>query len=298
VVFALGAEGRAVGGCDLAIASRLPRESGLSSSAALEVSIATALALASGRRLGARDRARIAHRAETEFVGVGCGIMDQFASALGRRNHALFIDCRSEHVRPVRLPPQRLRLLIVDSGARRALAAGGYRERREQCEAALRAARASGIALAGARSLRDLEGTEMGDLERVLPRPLFRRVRHVLSENERVRAVGRAFEAGELVKVGELLRQGMRSLREDFEVSTPELDFLCARADSHPGVFGSRLTGAGFGGWSLHVVEPAAAADAAQWIACGFESRFGRRPPVLEVEAAEGAGEVALPGRG
>jgi galactokinase len=292
VVFALAERGLETGGLDLAVASRLPRESGLSSSAALEVAVATLLDRAGGFGLDARQRALVAHRAESGFVGVACGIMDQFASALGREDRALLIDCRSLAVEEVPLQRAEAALLVVDSGVRRALVAGSYGDRRAECAEALHAAREAGVA-PGARSLRDLGPDALPALERALPERLFRRARHVITENGRVVDAAGALAAHDLARAGARLREGMRSLRDDFAVTTAELDFLCERADAHPGVLGSRLTGAGFGGCTLHLVRPDAVEDVARWIADGFEARFARRPPVLPVVASAGAREVA-----
>jgi galactokinase len=292
VVFALAERGLPVGGLDLALASDLPRESGLSSSAALEVAVATLLDRAGGFGLGARERALVAHRAESGFVGVACGVMDQFASALGSDDRALAIDCRSLAVEEVPLPRAEVALLVVDSGVRRALSAGAYGDRRAECAAALRAAREAHVA-PDLRALRDLEPAQLPALARALPEPLFRRARHVITENARVVEAVRALRAGDLAGAGACLREGMRSLREDFAVSTPELDQLCARADAHPGVLGSRLTGAGFGGCTLHLVRPDAVEDVSGWIADGFAERFARRPSVLRVVASAGASELA-----
>jgi galactokinase len=298
VVRALRERGAALGGFDLAVASDLPRESGLSSSAALGVAVATALDAAFGLGLSPRARAEVARRAESAFVGVPCGIMDPFASALGRRDRALYLDCRSLDFTPVPLPRERVRVLVADSGVRRALAAGGYGDRQRECREALHAAQEAGLAR-DARALRDLGPADLPALARVLPPPLLRRTRHVVTENERVSQVRRALEAGRLEAAGECLREGMRSLRDDFEVSIRELDELCALADGHPAVLGSRLTGAGFGGCTLHLVRPEGAADAARWIAAGFAARYGRRPPLLEVAAEDGAAELPLgAGRG
>ena len=293
VVAALAERGTRVPGLDLAVTSQVPRESGLSSSAALEVAVATALDALLELGLDATERARVAHRAETAFVGVPCGVMDQFASALGRADHVLRIDCAREEVRPIRAPSG-VELLIFDSGVRRALVDGGYARRREECEAALEAARSevSGSALA---SLSDLSADDLPALAKALEPVLFRRVRHVVTENGRVDATCRALEAGDLARAGAALSEGMRSLADDFEVSTPELDALCALADRHPGVFGSRLTGAGFGGCTVHLVEPAAAEEVADEVGRGFEGRFGRRPPVLQARLADGASVVTGP---
>jgi galactokinase len=286
-------EGLRVPGLDVALASDLPRESGLSSSASLEVAIAALLDVAGDARLDAAARARLAHRAENEFVGVPCGRMDQMASACGRRDHALRIDCRDFSVRAVPLPSERLRLLIVDSGVRRQLTGGDYGRRRAECEEALASARERGVAPAQAKTWRDFDPARLDALERVLDPLHFRRARHVLGENARVDATCAALARGDLDAVGAALRAGQASLRDDFEVSVPALDLLCELGDAVRGCFGSRLTGAGFGGCTIHLVEPARAAAVADAIQCGFAARFGREPPVLTVTAADGAGQVA-----
>jgi galactokinase len=150
------------------------------------------------------------------------------------------------------------------------------------------------VAAAGAVALRDLGPGDLAGLERVLDPVSFRRARHVITENERVDQTCRALEAGDLPAVGEQMRDGMRSLREDFQVSTPELDALCELADGRAGVYGSRLTGAGFGGCTLHLVERDAAEEVMAALADGFERRFGRRPAIYRVSAADGAARLPL----
>jgi galactokinase len=292
VVAAFRSEGLPVAGLDVALASDLPRESGLSSSASLEVAIATLLDVAGKLGLDGAARARLAHRAENEFVGVPCGRMDQLASALGQRSSALRIDCRDFSVRAVPLPGERMRILIVDSGVRRQLAGGDYGRRRAECEAGLAVARDKGIAPAGAQTWRDVDPARLAELEGALELPLFRRARHVLTENARVDAVCSALERGDLARVGALLREGQASLRDDFEVSRVELDALCELGDAAAGCYGSRLTGAGFGGCTIHLVEPAGARDIAAAIRRGFAQRFGREPAAQLVAAAAGAGPL------
>jgi galactokinase len=282
VVAALETRGLEPTGADLAIASEVPAGSGLSSSAALELAAVTALDAAFGWDLDARTRAEVAHAAETGLVGVPCGIMDQFASALGREDTALRLDCRSREVRYLPLPAARVALLVVHSGLEGALADGRYAERRAECA---EARRRSGVA-----ALRDL--TEAGLAE--LDGPALRRARHVVRENARVDATCAALAAGDLARVGALLREGQASLRDDFEVSAPELDALCEIGDALPGCFGSRLTGAGFGGCTLHLVEPARAEEVSAGLAEGFAARFGRRPPVWAVRPASGGEAFAL----
>ncbi len=293
VLWALAERGLEPPGLDLGVASDVPRGSGLSSSAALTVALTTLLDRAGGFGLGALDRALLAHRAENGFVGVACGLMDPLASALGRRGHALWIDCRKVEIRPVALPPG-LRLLVADSGVRRRLVDGDYNRRRAECEEALARARAVGALAPEARALRDATLDDLPRLEAVLPASLFRRVRHVVTENRRVGEVAAALERGDPAAAGRGLREGMRSLRLDFEVSMPELDALCELADRQPGVYGSRLTGAGFGGCTVHLVAAEAAEEVARSIAQGFAARFGREPPILVAEASDGAGPLGL----
>jgi galactokinase len=292
--FALEARGLRLGGADLVITSRVPIGAGLSSSAALGVAAAWALTRLAGATLAPRAIAEAAHAGESEFVGVGCGILDPFASALGLRDHALRIDCRDRSVAPVPLGAGRVALLVAHSGVTRALATGAYRERVAECAAALAAARAAGVAAAGARTLRDLEVAALPALEAALAPRLFRRARHVIRENQRVDRFRAAVVAGDLAAAGALLREGMESLRSDYEVSTPELDRLCALGDAAQGCHGSRLTGAGWGGCTLHLVEPAAAGEVARAIQGGFVASHGREPPLWLVHPAAGASDVPL----
>jgi galactokinase len=289
VIAAFRAEGLPVPGLDIALASDLPREAGLSSSAALEVALATLFDAAGALGLAASERARLAWRAEVEFVGVPCGRMDQMASALGRRDHALRIDCVDYTVTPVPLPSDRMQLLIADSGIRRRLTAGGYARRRAECEGGLEQARALGLAPAAAQSWREVPLAALGALERRLDPVYARRARHVLTENARVDAVCAALAAGDPARAGASLRAGHASVRDDFEVSVPELDALCEIADALPGCYGSRLTGAGFGGCTIHLVDPLCADALAGAIARAFAARFGRAPAILRAVAAAGA---------
>jgi len=189
-------------------------------------------------------------------------------------------------------------LLVADSGVRRKLAqAAGpspYQERVEACRQALEAAREAGIGRPPLAALRDLETADLAALERVLEPVTFRRARHVISENRRVELVCEALESGDLAAVGQHIQACQRSLRDDYEVSTPELDALCELADDLAGVHGSRLTGAGFGGCTLHLVDPERSGEIADAIARGFEVRFGRRPPLHRMSPAAGASVLAL----
>lgn len=298
VVFALHERQLSVSGLDLMISSQVPREAGLSSSAALGVAVVTVIDASAGWGLDALTRARVVHRGESEFVGVGCGILDPFASALGQRDRVLRIDCRDQSVTPVPFPGEELRLLLTDSGVRRALsqAGSGYLERVSECRSALEAAVAAGVAPAHAETLSDLGPAQLPELERVLDPLLFRRARHVVLENQRVDRVCSELRQPPMDRdaLGALMRAGQRSLRDDYEVSIPELDWLCEIADALPGVLGSRLTGAGFGGCVLHLVEARVADEVGAQISREFERRTGREAPVTIVAPSEGARVCAL----
>jgi galactokinase len=243
------------GGVDVRIDSRVPLGSGLSSSASLLIAAARALREAFNLPIDDRELAILARRAENEFVGAPVGIMDPFACSLADEQGALLLDTRSLVFTRVRLPADAA-LLVIDSGVRHAHAGGGYRVRREECA---RAADALGVP-----SLRD---AGLADLDRIarLPPPLDRRARHVVSENARVLEAARALERGDLARTGELFLASHASMRDDFEVSIPEIDALVAAAADRPGVYGARLTGGGFGGSIVAIVDPSrlAAAGAA-----------------------------------
>lgn len=222
------------------VTTTLPVGAGLSSSAALEVAVAVALA----PEQDPAERALACQRAEQRASGVPCGVMDQLASAAGVAGHALLIDCSTLVVTPVPVP-EGAEVVVVHSGQERTLAGSAYAERRADCEAA--EAVVGPLRLAGE-----------DDLDALDDRRLRRRARHVVRENERVRAATDALRAGDLVGLGELFRESHASLRDDFEVSTPALDALVDRLVDTPGVYGARLTGAGFGGCVVALAEPGA----------------------------------------
>lgn len=227
------------------VSSTVPVRSGLSSSAALEV----ALALALGATGSPLEVALLCQRAEQRASGVPCGIMDQLALTAGVAGCALLIDCTSLGVEPVELPPPSdAEILVIDSGQRRALAGSAYAERVAQCANA-------------ARIIGPLRDATPGDLERISHPVVRARARHVAGENARVLAFVRALRAGDLALAGSLMMASHESLRDDFEVSTPELDALVARLVATPGVFGARLTGAGFGGCVVALARPQAVTE-------------------------------------
>jgi galactokinase len=235
-------------GLRVAVASDVPTGAGVSSSAALEVAAAGALAALLGRSLEPRALALLAHRAETGFVGVPCGVMDQMASALTPAGSALLLDCRTLETSAV---PVRLDLVLAESGESHALRSGHYAERRREGDDAMARLRSAVPSLA---MMVDVPPAMLPRLLPLLPPPLDRRVRHVVTENERTVLVAHALEAGDLVTAGRLVDASHDSLRDLYECSTPRLDAIVAAARVVPGVLGARLVGAGWGGAVLVVV--------------------------------------------
>ena len=271
LTWALRADGALILGFDLRLASSVPIGAGLASSAALEVAVLRALRAAFRLPLDDVELALLGQRAENEFVGARVGVMDQMAASLGVGGRALLIDTRSLEHRSVALPAG-AELVVIDSGVAHRNRAGGYNARRAECE------RACG--LLGVRALRDLAAADLPQLA-ALPDPLARRVRHVVGENERVRAALAALEAGDVVRLGALLDASHASLRDDYEVSTPEVDRLVEIARAQPETLGARLTGGGFGGAIVALVGRGAAAAVAERITRGFTRQTGRSATVL-----------------
>ncbi|MFF7023826.1 galactokinase [Streptomyces klenkii] len=286
VAWALREAGLPVGGADLYVESDVPAGAGLSSSAALEVATALALTELHGAACERPGLARLAQRAENAFVGVPCGVMDQTASACCTAGHALHLDTRDLALRqvPFDLAAHGLRLLVADTRVRHALADGAYAARRAGCEAAARAL--------GVRALRDVPHAELEDaLGRLADASLRPLVRHVVTEGERVREVVALLAAGEPRKAGPLLTAGHASLRDDFAVSCPELDLAVAVANE-AGALGARMTGAGFGGSALALVEEGAADAVGAAVTAAFAAAGHRPPRVFAAVAGAGARRV------
>jgi galactokinase len=285
VARALLLSGVAVGGADLLLTSDVPLGAGLSSSAALELAVGLAFTALSGTAVEPAALARAGQVAENDYVGVRSGAMDQLASALGRAGHALFIDCRSLAVTPVALPEAPVELLIVDTGVKHSHAANGYNQRRDECQRALEL-----LALAGRtrKSLRDIAVDELDELGSLLPEPIFQRTRHVVTENERTRAAAGALTRGDLIAFGGLMSASHASLRDDYEVSAPELDHIVLEATRHAGVLGARLTGGGFGGSAIVLVSRVELAQVEEALAAGYRERFGHVPTFRIGRASDG----------
>jgi galactokinase len=276
VTHVLAVDGHQVDGFQLRIQSDVPVGSGLSSSAALEISILRALREAFALSLSDTELARLGQRVETDFVGAPIGIMDQMACSLADHGHMLFLDTRSLHFEQIPLPPG-AQLVVIDSGVAHSHAGGEYRTRRDEC--------ARAAALLQVAQLRDVG---VSDLARVatLPEPLNRRARHVVTENQRVIDTVEAFRGGDLRGVGVLLSASHASMRDDFEVSIPEIDLLVDIAAAQPAVFGARLTGGGFGGSIVALADADLELDGAELIAADYARRTGRRASILVPAAA------------
>ena len=271
VTHILRREGHAVRGFDAAIESTVPLGSGLSSSASLSVSLLRALREAFGLKLDDLQIARIGQRSENEFVGARVGIMDPMAASLADEHTALFLDARSLEYRRLPLPPG-ADLVVIHSGVSHGLAGGDYNTRRAECEKA--------CALLGVSQLRDL-GTK--DLPRVetLPEPLRRRAQHVITENDRVLAAVDALQKADLLRLGQLFYASHASMRDDYQVSVPEIDLLVELARAEPAVFGARLTGGGFGGSVVMLARAGSGREVADRLAKAYAERSGCEPRVL-----------------
>jgi galactokinase len=283
VASALMAAGVAVPGADLWIESDVPIGAGVSSSAAIEVSVAHALLALSGRHADGPQIAKWAQAAENDFVGMPCGIMDQYASANGVEGAALMLDCASLACTPVPLP-EAASFLLVDSMVRHAHVDGAYRERRADCETAAR--------ILGVPLLAEVTQAQLPEALPRLPPGPARRCRHVVSETARVRRAAEALGRGDLAGLGALMNASHASLRDDMEVSTPRVDQLAAIAQAAPGVFGARMMGGGFGGCVIALVGAGDARRAQDAIAAQYGAAIGTAPGGFVCRAVGGAGEV------
>jgi galactokinase len=288
VAVALEQRGKKLRGANLLIHSEVPIGSGLSSSAAIEVASGLALLANSGAELERLELARLCQSAENEFVGARCGIMDQFTACFGQAKHALLLDCRSLEYRPLPLPAG-VELVICDSGVRHELAGGEYNARRAECEAGARV-------LARYRpQVRALRDASLDDLERnrsELGEVVYRRCRHVITENARVLQAAEALDRGDLREFGRLMGDSHLSLRCDYEVSCPELDLLVELAGKQKGVLGARMTGGGFGGCTIALVEAGQVAAFRKAVSHGYQQATGRTARIYVSEAGAGAGEA------
>ncbi|MEM1444712.1 MAG: galactokinase [Planctomycetota bacterium] len=282
-------EGLDFPGLDCVVDSTVPAGGGLSSSASLEVAMLTLLESLSGTKLDPVRKALIAQQAEHEFAGMPCGIMDQFISAMGKPGHALLIDCRDHSTRDVPLDDPDLAVLIINSKVKHELTGGEYAERREQCEAAAKTI--------GVEALRDANFEDLRIHRDKLDPTVFRRAQHVLAENQRTLDFADALRERDYEQAGEKMFASHESLRRDFEVSTDELDLLVSLAQLQrgQGVIGSRMTGGGFGGCTVSLIEAAKAEHLIRVITREYQRTTGVTPDAFVMAPSAGARILDLP---
>jgi galactokinase len=288
VAWALEQTGYPLRGCNLYITGDVPVGSGLSSSAAIEVATALALLENSGVSMDKKDLALLCQRAENEYVGARCGIMDQFIASHGHANQAVLLDCRSLEGRLIPIPGN-ITLVVCNTMVKHELAANEYNKRRAECEEGVKLLKK---ALPAIEALRDVSSAELESHRRLLPAEIYKRCRHVVTEDERVLKAARAFESGELGVLGRWMAESHESLRDDYEVSCRELDVLVEIAGRQKGVLGARMTGGGFGGCTINLVKQEAVESFREVVAKEYQAQTGLVPEIYSLKAAEGAERV------
>jgi galactokinase len=291
VAWALEQAGYRLCGANLYILGQVPLGAGLSSSAALEVSAGFALMHLAKHSIPLKELALLCQRAENEFVGARCGIMDQFVSCHGRAGSAMLLDCRSLDFQLLRLPPK-VHLVICNTMVRHELGSSEYNIRRSQCEEGVHQL---SKALPGIRALRDVSLADLEEHRELLSAIVYKRCRHVVTENARTHWAAAALESGEIATLRQLMTDSHRSLQDDYEVSCRELDIMVGLATQQRGVLGARMTGGGFGGCTINLVQAAESDRFCDRVAEGYQAAIGRRPDIYVCEASNGAG-IAEPG--
>jgi len=285
VMWSLNENSLETGGMNAVYASDVPRGSGLSSSASVEMAFTLAWQTLGNWRLPSMQRALLGQKAENQYVGVNCGIMDQFASACGVENKLLLLDCRSLEWKTIPLPED-VSIVIADTTVRRKLTSGEYNKRRAACEEAVRLLKQD---FPHIKSLRDVSVEEFNRFADKLPEEVSKRARHVVEEIERSKQAEALLEAGNIQRFGQLMNQCHVSLRDLYEVSCPELDIMVNTAQSLDGCYGARLTGAGFGGCTVNLVARRQAETFSERLARGYQSETRYQPEIYITHAANGA---------
>ena len=274
---------------DIALASDLPIGGGLSSSAALEVSVATLLEAVTGKKLSPIEKVLLCQKAEYEFPGVPCGIMDQFASVNGKKNHLLLLDCNSQQAEAVPFTSDEYSILIINSNVKHSLTSGEYSKRRAECEIAAE--------ILNVDTLRQASMVQLEESASRMDPIIFRRARHVIGEIERTQQAALAMKAGDWATVGELMLASHNSLRDDYEVSCKELDVLVElmmELGGSEGVVGTRMTGGGFGGCTVSVVPIRKVDDLIAGVSQRYIEKIGIEPNIFTTRPAEGAQMIKL----
>ena len=289
VARALESRGVQLHGADLLIESNVPLGAGLSSSAALEIAVGLALVSLADAEIDPVSLALAGQQAEHEYVGTRSGIMDQFIATLARRGHALLIDCRTLEASHIPLDTSDVAVVICDTQVKHELASSEYNTRRAECERGVEILRQ---VMPDMRALRDLTVAEFERFQELLPEPIRRRCRHVVTENERTLTAAEALRNRDLKRVGKLMEHSHRSLRDDYEVSSPELDLLVDIAWTARGVLGARMTGGGFGGSTVNLVSRDCLDEFRETITREYTRAIRIEPAIYVSDAVGGAAEV------
>jgi galactokinase len=275
-------------GMDCLIVNTLPMGGGLSSSAAMEVGTTRAMLALAGQTLDATAIAQLTQKAEHTYADVPCGIMDQTIVTSGRSGHAMLLDCRDNSRQFIPLNPHDVTVVVVNSMVKHELSGGEYAQRRQQCETGVAHFQKTNPAI---KALRDVTIQQVLDAQHAIGDVVFRRCRHVVGENQRCLDFAEDLKAARYENAGKLMVQSHNSLRDDYEVSTPELDYLVATSVSIKGVYGSRMTGGGFGGCTVSLVMPRFADTFISEIRSAYEAKYRIAPVIFATTATDGAGE-------
>jgi galactokinase len=278
--------GESVKGFNAVLYGNVPLASGLSSSAAIEVATAFFLANLNDMNMSPEEMAKLCQRAENRFVGMNCGIMDQFISRLGQEGHALYLDCRDLHYQLVPFDLEGYVVAICNSNVKRQLVDSAYNERRAQCEEGVRLLRTR---LGNITALRDISSEQLDENKSLLPPIVYQRCKHVITEDERVTKAVSVLQRGDISSFGDLLNQSHESLRNDYEVSCAELDHLVEIARQVNGTVGSRMTGAGFGGCTVNIIKESALENFKATIFEEYKKRTGIIAEIYVSKAEDGA---------
>jgi galactokinase len=289
VAWSLAQEGVRVGGFQLSLAGDVPLGAGLSSSASIEVATALALLALAGAAMPLATIALACQRAENAFVGAHSGIMDQFIACAGQQDHALLLDCRSLEYRLLPIPSH-VRLIICNSMVKHEHAGGQYNARREEVEEGTRILRCRWPSIL---ALRDATAAQLEECKTQMPENVFRRCRHIITENKRVELAAAALERGDLPAMGVLMAEAHRSIRDDFQASCRELDTLVEIASTLPGCYGARMTGGGFGGCTVNLVEESHAEQFRQTIHTRYQASMGIDADIYLCRASAGATRIS-----
>ncbi len=277
-------QGHKIVGCDMEFDCKVPFGSGLSSSAAIEVSTIAALCVAAGEEINPKEIALAAQKAENEYVGMNCGIMDQYASACGKKNHAILLDCKKVESEYIPIELGEYQLVIANCNKPHNLVGSKYNERRQETETALQLLQTK----VDVACLADLTPSQFDEIADVLPEVIYKRAYHVVNECERVRLAIDAMRSGDMIELGKLLNASHASLRDLYEVTGAELDSLAASAQAHPACIGSRMTGGGFGGCTVSLVRKDGVEDFKKYVSERYTKETGYPVSFYDADVSDG----------